>query len=78
MNVIRKLWQTKKEPWFLGTIKDYGGNNRNVIWTPNLDEAMKFPTLNKAIKFFNMAQDLTDGQLDGCDIKDERWAFQRS
>lgn len=78
MNVIRKLWQTKKEPWFLETIKDYGGNNRNVIWTPNLDEAMKFPTLNKAIEFFNKAQDLTDGQLDGCDIKDERWAFQRS
>lgn len=59
------------------TIKDYGGNNRNVIWTPNLDEAMKFPTLNKAIKFFNMAQNLTDGQLDGCDIKDERWAFDK-
>lgn len=78
MTVIRKLWQTKKEPWFLETIKDYGGNNINVIWTPNLDEAMKFPTLNKAIEFFNKTQDLTDGQLDGCDIKDECWVFQRS
>ena len=79
MNVIRILWQTKKEPWFLKTIEDYGGHNRNVIWTPNLDEAMKFSTLNKAVEFFNMAQYLTGGQLDGCcDIKDERWAFDRS
>ena len=62
MNVIRILWQTKKEPWFLKTIEDYGGHDRNVIWTPNLDEAMKFSTLNKAVDFFNMAQYLTGGQ----------------
>lgn len=78
MTVIRILWQTRKEPWFLKDLKDYGGRNRDVIWTPNLDEAMKFPTLNKAVDFFNMAQNLTWGQLDGCDIKDERWAFDRS
>lgn len=77
MTVIRKLWQTKKEPWFLERINDYGRRNRNVQWTPNLDEAMKFPTLDKAIDFFNMVQHLTDGQLDGCDIKDERWAFDK-
>ena len=40
---------------------------------------MKFSTLNKAVDFFNMAQYLTGGQLDGCcDIKDERWAFDRN
>lgn len=78
MTVIRILWQTRKEPWFLETIKDYGGRYKDVLWTPNLDEAMKFPTLNKAVDFFNMAQNITGGQLDGCDIKDERWAFDRS
>ena len=58
MTVIRKLWKTKKEPWFLENIEDYGGQ-KDAIWTPNLDEAMKFRTLNKAVDFFNMAQNIT-------------------